>query len=49
MDIFLGHKSLEHCSVGTLFLTIRLNSGVWGNYRGQIVLGHNYWEVVSFG
>ena len=38
MDIFLGHKSREHCSVGTFFLTIRLNSGVWGKYRGQIIL-----------
>ena len=49
MDIFLGHKSLEHCSVGTFFLTIRLNSGVWGKYRGQIVFWHNYRETISFG
>ena len=49
MDIFLGHKSLEHCSVGIFFCTIRLNSGAWGKCRGQSNFGHNYWEIISLG
>ena len=42
MDIFLGHKSLEDCSVRPFFLTIRLNSGVWE----QMSRTENFWTYL---
>ena len=42
MDIFLGHKSLEDCSVRTFFMTIRLNSGVWE----QMSRTDNFWTYL---
>ena len=48
-----GHVSWTYITwallVGKIFLTSRLNSGVWGICRGHFVFRHSYWAIVSLG